>query len=577
LAMTKPDLILLHAPSNYDFREHAIMYGPISDVIPSTPVFEMYPIGLVSIGAYLERNRVHTRIINIAYRMLKDPKFDVEQFIKKLSASAFGIDLHWLPHAHGSLELARIVKRLHPSTPIIMGGLSASYFYQELITYPQVDFVVRGDSTEIPTLQLVERVKAGEPVDDIPNLSWKDKDGVAHHNPLTSVPTSLDEMPLDYSYPVRSVLKYRDLVGITPFGNWMRYPITCAVTCRGCNHDCLTCGGSRYAYKNSFGREKTAYRSPQLLANDIVSIQRYLNGPVFVIGDIRQPGEAYADELLWAIKVAKVRAPIVLELFAPAGSDFFMKVNKAIPNYNIQWSPESTDEEVRRAFGKGYSNHELENTIHGALENGCKRFDLFFMVGLPKQTYRSVMENAAYLRALLGEFGRQKRVLPFISPLAPFVDPASKAFENPEKYGYRLSYHTLEEHRKVLKSPSWKYMLNYETEWMTKDEIVMSTYDAALAFNQLKLEHGLIAPKVAAGVQARARGAMELMKAIDRIVIDHGIESDKIMSLKQAADELSSSSICQKKELHWPASSFIRNAPRILWAFATGSESRYGA
>ena len=553
------------------------MYGPISDVIPSTPVFEMYPIGLISIAAYLEKNGVHTRIINIANRMLRDRRFDVERFVKKLSASAFGIDLHWLPHAHGSLELARIVKSLHPSTPVIMGGLSASYFHQELIAYPQVDLVVRGDSTEIPMLQLMKRIKAGEPVDDIPNLSWKDKEGVAHHNPLTSVPTSLDEMPLDYAYPIKSVLKYRDLVGITPFGNWMRYPLTCAVTCRGCNYDCVTCGGSRYAYKNSFGREKTAYRSPQLLVNDIVSIQRYLNGPVFVIGDIRQPGEAYADELLWAMNAAKMRGPIVLELFAPGGSDFFKRVNKAIPNYNIQWSPDSTDEEVRRAFGKGYSNSEIENTIQSALENGCKRFDLFFMIGLPKQTYRSVMENAVYLRALMGEFGRQRRLLPFISPLAPFLDPASKAFENPEKYGYRLSCRTLEEHRKLLKSPSWKYMLNYETEWMTKDEIVMSTYDAALAFNQLKLEHGLIAPKVAAGVEARARGAMELMKAIDRIVIKYGFDCEEIMSLKQAADKLSSSSICQKKELHWPAASFVRNAPRILWAFATGSESRYGA
>jgi hypothetical protein len=120
-------------------------------------------------------------------------------------------------------------------------------------------------------------------------------------------------------------------------------------------------------------------------------------------------------------------------------------------------------------------------------------------------------------------------------------------------------------------------MLNYETEWMTKDEIVMSTYDAGLAFNQLKLENGLITPKVAAGVEARARGAIDLMKTIDRIVKEHGLESEEMMSLKQAADELSSSSICQKKELHWPASSFIRNAPRILWAFATGGESRYGA
>ncbi len=575
--MVKSDLILLHAPSNYDFRKRAILYGPISDVIPSTPIFEMYPIGLVSIGAYLERHGIHTRIINIANRMLKDEKFDVEKFISKLSAKAFGIDLHWLPHAHGSLELARIVKKFHPTTPVIMGGLSSSYFYKELIAYPEVDFVVRGDSTEMPMLDLMVRIKAGKAVDGVPNLSWKDEQGVAHHNPLSYVPTSIDEMPLDYAYPVRSVLKYRDLASLTPFGNWMDYPITCVVTCRGCNHDCATCGGSRYAYKNSFGREKTAFRSPGLVVKDMVSIQRYLNGPVFVVGDIRQAGEDYADEFLRAMNKARVRGPVILELFSPAGKDFFAKVNKYIPNYNIQWSPDSSDEEVRHAFGKGYGNREIETTIQSALENGCKRFDLFFMIGLPKQTYASVMGDAAYLRGLLREFEQYKKVLPFISPLAPFVDPGSKVFENPGKYGYRLFCHTLEEHRQVLKSPSWKYMLNYETEWMNRDEIVASTYEAALAFNQLKAEYGLIPKEVAGGVEARARGAMNLMKAIDRIVAERGYDSKELLLLKNEADRLSSSSICQKKELHWPASSFMRNAPRIIWAFATGNECRYGA
>ncbi|MCJ7522989.1 MAG: TIGR04190 family B12-binding domain/radical SAM domain protein, partial [Dehalococcoidia bacterium] len=408
--MAKSDLILLHAPSNYDFRKRAIMYGPISDVIPSTAVFEMYPIGLVSIGAYLERNGVHTRIINIANLMLNDWNLDVERFVGKLSAKAFGIDLHWLPHAHGSLALAEIVKRAHPKTPVIMGGLSASYFHKELINYPQVDFIVRGDSTESPMLHLMQRIKTAGPYDDIPNLSWKDEKGTAHHNPLTWVPSNLDDIPLDYAYPVKSVIKYRDLAGITPFSNWMRYPITCAVTCRGCNYDCVTCGGSRYAYRNSYGRTESAYRSPQLVVKDIVSIQRWLNGPVFVVGDIRQNGEGYTEEFLRAMDNARVRGPIVLELFSPAGNDFFRKVNKAITNYNIQWSPDSSDEEVRRAFGKGYSNAEIENTIESALSNGCKRFDLFFMVGLPKQTYSSALQTASYLRGLLDEYGRDKRV-----------------------------------------------------------------------------------------------------------------------------------------------------------------------
>ena len=199
------------------------------------------------------------------------------------------------------------------------------------------------------------------------------------------------------------------------------------------------------------------------------------------------------------------------------------------------------------------------------------------MIGLPKQTYSSAVQNAVHLRSLLQECGQEKKVLPFISPLAPFLDPGSKAFENPEKYGYRLCYHTLEEHRRALVNPSWKYMLSYETDWMSKDEIVMSTYEAGVAFNQLKLDFGLIPRKTASAVEERARGAMQLMRRIDHIVAEHGLDSDKAMAFKQDADMLSSSSICQKKEMNWPAASFMRNAPRILWAFATGSELRYGA
>ena len=72
------DLILLHAPSVYDFRKKAIMYGPISDVIPSTPVFEMYPIGFSSIVEYLAQQGYRTRILNLAYRMLQNKSYDVE-------------------------------------------------------------------------------------------------------------------------------------------------------------------------------------------------------------------------------------------------------------------------------------------------------------------------------------------------------------------------------------------------------------------------------------------------------------------------------------------------------------------
>ena len=49
----RTDLILLHAPSVYDFREKSILYGPMSDLVPSSPIFEMYPIGFLTMANYL--------------------------------------------------------------------------------------------------------------------------------------------------------------------------------------------------------------------------------------------------------------------------------------------------------------------------------------------------------------------------------------------------------------------------------------------------------------------------------------------------------------------------------------------
>ncbi|GAG16055.1 unnamed protein product, partial [marine sediment metagenome] len=149
------DLVLLHPPSVYDFRRKAILYGPVSDLIPSSSMFEMYPIGFTSIAEYLESAGYRVRIVNLAVRMLEDDKFDAEAFIKRLKAPLFGIDLHWLVSSHGAIEVARIVKKCHPQSRVILGGFSSTYFYKELMDYPEVDYVMRGDSTEEPLRNLL--------------------------------------------------------------------------------------------------------------------------------------------------------------------------------------------------------------------------------------------------------------------------------------------------------------------------------------------------------------------------------------------------------------------------------------
>jgi len=222
--MSKTDLILLHAPSVYDFREKHILYGPISDVVPSTQIFEMYPIGFLTILDYLQRRNYSVRIINIAHKMLRSRRFDVESLIRTLNPVAFGLDLHWLVHAQGSLAVAEIVKKTHPDIPVIFGGLSASCFHEELIRYPQVDYVLRGDSTEEPLSRLLAAIKHSRSPVDVPNLTWK-KGSDVRVNELSHVPADLDGISFDYRQIMSSAVRHLDLFGHMPFKAWFSYPI----------------------------------------------------------------------------------------------------------------------------------------------------------------------------------------------------------------------------------------------------------------------------------------------------------------------------------------------------------------
>lgn len=570
--MPQADLVLLHAPSVYDFREKSILYGPVSDLVPSTPVFEMYPIGLTTIAEYLERNGFRVRIVNLAVRMLNSDRFDAEKLIRGLRPAAFGIDLHWMPHAHGAIEVAQLCKKHHPDIPIMFGGFSSTYYHEELVRRPEVDFVVRGDSTEEPVLQLMRHLTSSPDAPrlaEIPNLTWQGEDGTVHANELTYSPDSLDHLLIDYSYVVKAVARYRDLASFVPFKGWLGYPITAALSVRGCTHNCRTCGGSATTFAALHKRRRPAYRSPEDLAQDILNIARFSRGPAFVLGDIRQPGQEYADRFLRAIH--GYQGPVILELFDSADREFIQQVAAALPNWTLEVSLETHSEEVRAAFWRPYKNGPIEDTMRYALEAGVKRLDVFFMIGLPKQDYQSVMDTVDYCEYLMRDLdgGANRRLIPFISPLAPFLDPGSPVFENPERHGYRFFARTLDEHRNALVQPSWKYVLNYETEWMNRDQIVDSTYEAGLRLNRLKARYGLVEATQAERTEARILKARRLIAQIDDImsIQDEGRRDKLLRAIKPQVDDANLSTVCDKTELNVPLTGLKLNVPRAAWYF----------
>jgi len=566
-----PDLVLLHPPSVYDFRKRGIMFGPISDVIPSSPVFEMYPMGLTTIAGCLEEEGFNVEIVNVAYRMLADPRYDAEAEITRLHPAAFGIDLHWLPHAHGAIELAKIVKRHHPDTPVILGGLSASYYYEELLGYPWVDMVMRGDSTESPMLRLMHTLCFGGSLTEVPNLAWKTPDGAAVINPFTHVPDSIDDIPLpNYSYVMRSVLKYGSLANVIPCEGWLDYPITAVLTARGCTQNCSICGGSRSAYRKICNRSRPAFRSPETLVQDILRIQEFSKAPIFLVHDLRQGGKAHAERFLELLARERIRNELVFELFFPAGDDFFARIARAAPRFSLEITLESHLEGLRRLNGKlACSNAAIEATLASALKFGANRIDVFFMVGIPKQTYDDALGSVDYCRSLLERFRGDRRLWFFIAPLGPFLDPGSPAFESPERFGYKRFYRTLEDHRRALTAPSWKYLLSFETDSMTRAQIVAATYDAGARLAKLKLDYGIIDEAAYRDVVSRIAASRELISEIDAMLaLPAGPDREaRFAEVKRRVDQLAPHAGRTKEWLKWPIRRRFATIPRLTKVF----------
>ena len=550
LQSDKPvDLLLLHPPSVYDFREKSILYGPVSDMVPSSVVFELYPIGFLTIAGYLQQQGLQVRIVNLALRMLTDTRFDVRAFLAAQRPRAIGIDLHWMPHCHGAIEIARLAKQVHPDVPVIFGGLSSTYFHRELMDYPEVDFVLRGDSTEPPLHQLLQTLRDGGDLAAVPNLTWREH-GEVRVNPLSFVPQTLDYVDVRPELLIDMALRYRDFASVLPFNGWLRNPTTMVLPLKGCAYECVTCGSSATTCTHLTLRRKPVFRSPANLAANVAAIGRFSRGPIVIPGDLLQGGEDYAHAVIDEIAATGVDNGICFEFFDVPPIGFVRYIDARLSDWSFEISPESHDHAVRRAMeGEGgYDNAAMEQFLREALQTRCRRIDIFYMIGLPQQTHASVMETVDYCEHLF-QFG-DKRLQCFISPMGPFLDPGSRIFEEPERFGYRKLAHTLEEHRQLLVQPSWEHILNYETEWMTRAQLVDATYDAAERLNALKQRYGYISARQARAV---ADGIAEARRLRQRLEERHDGSMDEAAAaqLHGEISRFSNSTVCDKRELFW--------------------------
>ena len=479
------DVLLIHPPAIYDFREKAIFYGPIAlTVSESTSQFITPPIGMLSIADYLDQNGYKVLVDNIDERMITSESFNVETYIANLSARVYAIGLHWCVHSQGAIEIAKLCKKLHPEAFVVLGGLTSTIFDEEIVSkYEFVDAVIRGEA-EKPFLLLLKALDAHQELKGVPNLTFRNDRGEIERVPLMRPNADLDEFEftrLDLLEPKGAIFG----PGLPP--HWS-LPV-----CRGCLHNCVGCGGSAYSYRTYFGREKPAFRSPEKIVQDIRKLREQGVDRIFLFQDPHMGGKGYWSRLLATLQNEKINlTQLTMELFGPADEEYIRELSKIPMPIVLTISPKSCVERVRNAYGRNYTDEELFRTIRM-----CQRYEIpigiFSMIPLPNDTRKTIRETWKIWEqiCLTSEASGGKTPVHFAFGPMILLDPGSHGFDFPERHGYHLRFKTLEDYITGMSLPSWHQWISYETTSLNRDSITKLIIDSVERSIDLEEKHGL--------------------------------------------------------------------------------------
>ncbi|MBN1906879.1 MAG: radical SAM protein [Deltaproteobacteria bacterium] len=547
--MTDYDVILFHPPAIYDFRHTPMFPGAFGRNVEGLQ-FTKVPIGMLSIADYLDRNGYRVILDNIGDRMICDPEFDAEKHIRESSAQVYAIGLHFQQHSQGGIEIARLCKKYHPGAFVIVGGLTATCFHKEIIEkYDFIDGVIRAEA-ERPMLKLMQAYEKSGRLTDTPNLTYRSNEGEIIVNPMMAASTDLD----DFEYTRFDLIEPK--TSIFPEEADARYSLE---VCRGCTYNCTICGGSAYTYKKYLGMKRPAFRSPSKIVHDIKTLNEYGISFIGLFQDARMAGKGYWQELFHLmIKEKPYIERLSLDILGPVDETFVKEARKVTGNLILHLCPDTGSDEVRRLLGRNYTNEDLLETI-----KLCHSYHIpvtnFFSVGLAGETEKHMKETWELWKQLdemdheamkNGYFGGLGSSVPIGGQiLGPIVlDPGSRAFDNPKKYGYRLLYKNLEEYISWLSKPSWHQWLNYETLAAGKDEIVEMIHRSIEFTVDQRERYGIFTNGEAYYEKCMVEADRAIVKKIDEImeIKDPDERMRSVITLRLTMDEM------EKRRMFFP-------------------------
>lgn len=506
------DILFIHPPANINDASHTLDAD-----VGYTNQFVAIPMGFFSMANRLDKAGYATKILNLGERVYIDKKTPIQEHIENIlsihAPRIVGMDVHWMIHAAGAMECARLIKKLSKDTHIVLGGISASFFAKEILqNYPQIDYVMVGECDEAIVDFLQEKMGTHPKLENVPNLVYRDGESIVFN----------DVKPPDISHDM-DLTRY-DLLIDAPVINPDRANISFF---RGCYRNCCFCAGSREAYTRIMKRNGLGVINPEVLVDIMRKNLEKDRRNIYIYGDIRYCGSGYAQRFFEALyQSGMTNAHIVFELFELATEDYIQQWSQWARDtgnsLEVTHSPESGNIDIRRQFGKGYSNKQLLEHCQLLIDYNIPQ-SIYFLLGLPNQTRDTIEDTLEISNEIIRVFAEKFQISDLRHEIVSFnfmqiPDAGSTIFQNSKKFGYNFEFKNIKSLvEKLQNSQYWWQSVGYHTDTMSKNELIRSFYHIQISLLRMYHAYNFISDQQ---LEQRLDKYMEDKKIYERALHD---------------------------------------------------------
>ena len=181
------------------------------------------------------------------------------------AANIIIMDIHWYMSMRSAIKLSFQLKIINPEVTLIAGGISASVFWKYLLRDSALDYIIRGDG-EVPLKMLVDTLKNGKDVSNVPNVCAKDFVSKKIYTLTSDDMNRLNYRNISFFPSLKRKISY-----FHNGSNEMIYDIyPFLMVYRGCSYDCEQCCGSPEIQQSIFFRSRVI-RSSEKVKEDLVA------------------------------------------------------------------------------------------------------------------------------------------------------------------------------------------------------------------------------------------------------------------------------------------------------------------